>query len=79
MAIRAYTNLLANGATGTRDWQAALARLSAEARVDQLRAFNVPGHFKHGPDRIGRSRERRSRRTNQRFASDDDLQAGLHC
>ncbi|HEX8839590.1 MAG TPA: 2OG-Fe(II) oxygenase [Sphingomicrobium sp.] len=39
MAVRAYTNLLANGATGTRDWQAALARLSDEARYDQLRAW----------------------------------------
>lgn len=39
MAVRAYTNLLANGATGTRDWQGALARLAVEARVDQLRAW----------------------------------------
>jgi len=39
MAVRAYTNLLANGAPGTRDWQGALARLSAEARADQLRAW----------------------------------------
>jgi prolyl 4-hydroxylase len=37
MGIRAYTNLLANGATGTRDWPQALARLAAEARVDGLR------------------------------------------
>src|SRR5438067_7903608 len=38
MAIRAYTNLLANGATGTKDWPQALSRLAAEARVDRLRA-----------------------------------------
>ena len=39
MAVRAYTNLLANGATGDRDWQAALARLSDEARDDQFRGW----------------------------------------
>jgi prolyl 4-hydroxylase len=39
MGIRAYTNLLANGATGARDWPQALMRLAMEARVDRLRAW----------------------------------------
>jgi|tagenome__1003787_1003787.scaffolds.fasta_scaffold20974832_2 prolyl 4-hydroxylase len=38
MGIRAYTNLLANGSTGVRDWKRALARLADEARTDRLRA-----------------------------------------
>jgi prolyl 4-hydroxylase len=38
MGIRAYTNLLANGSTGVRDWNCALARLADEARTDGLRA-----------------------------------------
>ena len=38
MGIRAYTNLLANGSTGVRDWTQALTRLADEARTDGLRA-----------------------------------------
>jgi prolyl 4-hydroxylase len=38
MAIRAYTNLLASGIGGTRDWARALARLENEGRTDGLRA-----------------------------------------
>jgi prolyl 4-hydroxylase len=38
MGVRAYTNLLANGSTGVRDWKRALARLADEARTDGLRA-----------------------------------------
>jgi prolyl 4-hydroxylase len=38
MATRAYTNLLANGAAGRRDWQEALKRLAGEARRDRRRA-----------------------------------------
>jgi prolyl 4-hydroxylase len=38
MAIRAYTNLLASGIGGTRDWARALARLENEGRADGLRA-----------------------------------------
>lgn len=37
-AARAFTNLLANGIAGTRDWPAALARLREEARGDARRA-----------------------------------------
>jgi prolyl 4-hydroxylase len=39
MAIRAYTNLLANGRAGKRDWTQALERLRAEAQTDRLRAW----------------------------------------
>ena len=39
MGVRAYTNLLANEATGTRDWGLALTRLEEEARGDRLRAW----------------------------------------
>jgi prolyl 4-hydroxylase len=39
MAVRAYTNLIANGATGVRDWPQALARLTHEAQFDDLRAW----------------------------------------
>jgi prolyl 4-hydroxylase len=38
MATRAYTNLLANGSAGRRDWQGALRRLAQEARGDRRRA-----------------------------------------
>jgi len=38
MAKRAYTNLLANGFAGRRDWPGALKRLAAEARGDRRRA-----------------------------------------
>jgi len=38
VALRAYTNLLANGIAGGRDWPAAIARLRAEARIDARRA-----------------------------------------
>ncbi len=38
MAVRAYTNLLATGFAGPRDWPRALARLEDEARTDGLRA-----------------------------------------
>ncbi|HEX4737840.1 MAG TPA: 2OG-Fe(II) oxygenase [Allosphingosinicella sp.] len=38
IATRAYTNLLASGAAGSRDWQGALARLAGEARGDSRRA-----------------------------------------
>jgi prolyl 4-hydroxylase len=38
MAIRAYTNLLANGAAGRRDWRESLRRLAEEARGDRRRA-----------------------------------------
>jgi prolyl 4-hydroxylase len=38
MATRAYTNLLANGSAGKRDWQGALGRLAQEARGDRRRA-----------------------------------------
>ena len=38
MAVRAYTNLLASGIAGPRDWQGALKRLREEARGDALRA-----------------------------------------
>ena len=38
MAIRAYTNLLANGSAGKRDWRGALKRLAEEARGDRRRA-----------------------------------------
>jgi prolyl 4-hydroxylase len=38
MAVRAYTNLLASGIAGPRDWQGALARLRREADSDALRA-----------------------------------------
>jgi prolyl 4-hydroxylase len=38
MATRAYTNLLANGSTGKRDWQGSLSRLAKEARGDRRRA-----------------------------------------
>jgi len=38
MAVRAYTNLLASGMGGPRDWARALARLEDEGRVDGLRA-----------------------------------------
>jgi prolyl 4-hydroxylase len=37
-ATRAYTNLLASGAVGPRDWQGALARLAKEAKEDGRRA-----------------------------------------
>jgi prolyl 4-hydroxylase len=37
-AIRAYTNLLASGIAGPRDWPAAIARLRHEARHDGRRA-----------------------------------------
>lgn len=37
-ATRAYTNLLASGAAGPRDWPKALARLAVEAREDGRRA-----------------------------------------
>lgn len=36
---RAYTNLLANGIAGEREWKQALARLEEEARGDRLRAY----------------------------------------
>lgn len=39
MAVRAYTNILANGAAGERRWTLALDRLEAEARVDGRRAL----------------------------------------
>lgn len=39
MGVRAYTNLLASGIAGHRDWQGALARLRAEASGDRLRAM----------------------------------------
>jgi prolyl 4-hydroxylase len=39
MGIRAYTNLLANGRTGVRDWSQALNRLAVEAGTDGLRAW----------------------------------------
>lgn len=38
IATRAYTNLLASGAAGARDWPAAVARLAEEAREDGRRA-----------------------------------------
>lgn len=38
LAARAFTNLLATGIAGTRDWPAAMARLRDEARVDARRA-----------------------------------------
>jgi prolyl 4-hydroxylase len=38
MGLRAYTNLLATGIAGPRDWQQALARLEAEAATDARRA-----------------------------------------
>lgn len=38
MAARAYTNLLASGVGGKRDWAQAMARLESEARSDGLRA-----------------------------------------
>jgi len=38
MAVRAYTNLLATGIGGSREWTRALARLESEARIDGLRA-----------------------------------------
>jgi prolyl 4-hydroxylase len=38
MATRAYTNLLANGSAGGRDWQGSLRRLAQEARGDRRRA-----------------------------------------
>ena len=38
MAVRAYTNLLASGIGGKRDWLQAMARLENEARTDRLRA-----------------------------------------
>ena len=38
MAVRAYTNLLASGIGGSRDWRRALARLEDEGRSDALRA-----------------------------------------
>jgi len=38
MAVRAYTNLLASGTGGQRDWRRALARLEDESRTDTLRA-----------------------------------------
>ncbi|HEX6784024.1 MAG TPA: 2OG-Fe(II) oxygenase [Sphingomicrobium sp.] len=39
MGVRAYTNLMSNGAMGWRDWAKALHRLSEEARSDRLRAW----------------------------------------
>jgi prolyl 4-hydroxylase len=38
LAMQAYTNLLASGIAGPRDWPAALARLREEARSDDGRA-----------------------------------------
>jgi prolyl 4-hydroxylase len=38
IALRAYTNLLASGVAGERNWPAAIARLRAEARIDTRRA-----------------------------------------
>ena len=38
MAIRGYTNLLASGIGGRRDWAKAMLRLENEARTDGLRA-----------------------------------------
>jgi prolyl 4-hydroxylase len=38
VATRAYTNLLASGNAGARDWGAALRRLADEARTDSRRA-----------------------------------------
>ena len=38
IALRAYTNLLASGIGGVRDWQGAFARLAQEAREDSRRA-----------------------------------------
>lgn len=38
MALRAYTNLLANGIAGAADWPAAMRRLRDEARGDTRRA-----------------------------------------
>ena len=38
MAVRAYTNLLASGIGGPRNWQRALGRLEDEGRSDALRA-----------------------------------------
>ena len=37
MADKAYTNLLANGMAGGRDWNEALRRLEIEAKADGLR------------------------------------------
>lgn len=39
LAMRAYTNLLASGIAGERDWPAALVRLRDEAREDSGRAL----------------------------------------
>jgi len=39
MAMRAYTNLLANGVAGERNWSLALRRLEEEARTDGRRAM----------------------------------------
>ena len=39
MAQKAYTNLLANGIAGGRDWSEALRRLEVEAKTDGLRAL----------------------------------------
>jgi prolyl 4-hydroxylase len=38
VAVRAWTNLLASGIGGERDWRQAVARLGEEARTDGLRA-----------------------------------------
>jgi prolyl 4-hydroxylase len=38
VALRAYTNLLASGIAGERDWRQALRRLETEAQADALRA-----------------------------------------
>jgi prolyl 4-hydroxylase len=38
MATRAYTNLMANGSAGGRDWSGSLKRLAQEARSDRRRA-----------------------------------------
>jgi prolyl 4-hydroxylase len=38
MATRAYTNLLANGSAGRRDWSGSLKRLAQETRGDRRRA-----------------------------------------
>jgi prolyl 4-hydroxylase len=38
IATRAFTNLLASGIAGPRDWQRALSRLAQEARSDRVRA-----------------------------------------
>ena len=60
IATRAYTNLLASGIAGARDWQSALARLArgsawrqpprADARTDPSAWSSIPeGNPRHNP------------------------------